>query len=307
MSLMWRAVTAAFLLFALFSTSYAQRGGGHGFAGGGAHGFGGGGAHGFGAARPSGGFRSAPMRMGGFAGASRASFAPRQFGFGPRFSPVTRSNFARSRPLATRNFPQRRGGVTFGHITRGSSFRSSFRGRDDRDFRGRGDRDFDRDDFHHRFRNAFLYAFPYYYSGAYLDPFYDDYWNPYYSLGSYGYDPNQGTSTYADLGNQLNQMSLQLDELRDQNESLQSELVESRAPTPPPAIASGASSAPVTVLVFNDGHQRQIQNYAIVGQTLWILSDARATKVPLADLNLDQTIKTNEERGVEFLGPASRQ
>lgn len=302
MSLMWRAVTAAFLLFALFSTSYAQRGGGHGVAGGGAHGFGGGGARGFGAARPASGFRAAPMRMGGFPTASRTSFAPRQFGFGPRFSPVTRSSFARSRPLPTRNFQQRRSGVAFGHITRGSSFRSSFRGRGDRGFR-----DFDRDDFHHRFHNAFLFAFPFYSSGGYFDPFYDDYWNPYYSFGSYGYDPNQGTSTYTDLGNQLNEMSLQLEELRDQNESLQSELVESRAPTPLPAIASVASSAPVTLLVFNDGHQRQIQNYAIVGQTLWILSDARATKVPLADLNLDQTIKINEERGVEFLGPASRQ
>jgi hypothetical protein len=228
---------------------------------------------------------------------SSGPFAARQLGNRPHFAPVTRSNFGRSQVLTARSFPQRRG-----ELGRVSSFRSSrndgFRG-----FNSRGDRFF-----HHRFRDRFLFAFPFYsYGGYWGDPFYDEYWNPYYSFGPYSYDPNAGSSSYTDLSGQLSDMNLQLQQLRDENESLLSELDESRVPATPTSTPTSPSAAPTTILVFNDGHQRQIQNYAIVGQTLWILSDARATKVPLADLNLNQTIKTNEDRGVEFLGPASKQ
>jgi hypothetical protein len=115
------------------------------------------------------------------------------------------------------------------------------------------------------------------------------------------------SSTYTDLSGQLGDMNVQLQQLRDENESLLSELDQSRAPATPTSAPTSSTSIATTILVFNDGHQRPVQNYAIVGQTLWILSDARATKVPLADLNLNQTIKINEDRGVEFLGPASKQ
>ena len=58
--------------------------------------------------------------------------------------------------------------------------------------------------------------------------------------------------------------------------------------------------APATVLIFRDGHQAEVHNYAAVGQVLWIFSEERARKVPLAELDLDATRKANEERGVEF-------
>jgi hypothetical protein len=237
---------------------------------------------------------------------SSGSFAGRQLGYRPHFAPATRSNFGRSPAMMARSFPQQRRG--FGHE---SSFRSSrsereFSSRGDHEFRSRGDRD--RDFHHHRFPDRFFYAVPYYYYGAYWDGLDDQYWNPYYSFGPYSYDPNVDSSTYTDLSGQLGDMNLQLQQLRDENESLLSELDQSRAPaTPTSAPTSSPSVAPTTVLVFNDGHQKEVQNYAIIGQTLWILSDARATKIPLADLNLNQTIKTNEDRGVEFLGPASKQ
>ena len=302
---MWRAVAAAFLLFVFFPSSYAQRGGGHaggggmhgfsgggmhGFAGGGMHSLGGGGVRSFGGGRPAAGFR-APMGVARF---SPGSLAGRQFGYRPHFAPVSRPNFGRSQALISRSFPQRRG--DFG---RTSSFHNG-----SRNFSSRGDRFFH----NHRFHDRFFYAFPFYsYGGYWGDPFYDEYWNPYYSFGPYSYDPNADSSSYTDLSGQLSDMNLQLQQLRDENESLLSELDESRVPAAPTSTPTSPSTAPTTVLVFNDGHQRQVQNYAIVGQTLWILSDARATKVPLADLNLNQTIKTNEDRGVEFLGPASKQ
>ncbi len=47
----------------------------------------------------------------------------------------------------------------------------------------------------------------------------------------------------------------------------------------------------------------EVENYAIVGQTLWIFSEQRARKVPLFSLDVDATAKANEERGLEFRVP----
>jgi hypothetical protein len=81
---------------------------------------------------------------------------------------------------------------------------------------------------------------------------------------------------------------------------------------PPEAAAPQAQhTAPVapeppTILVFKDGHKFEIGNYAIVGETLYNMSGStgvpgrHAFKIALADLDLDATIKANEERGLEF-------
>jgi ribosomal 50S subunit-associated protein YjgA (DUF615 family) len=62
---------------------------------------------------------------------------------------------------------------------------------------------------------------------------------------------------------------------------------------------------PATVLVFRDQHKKEIQNYAIVGQTLWNFSSQHTEKIPLADLDLQATTKANEDQGVTFRVPAS--
>jgi hypothetical protein len=64
------------------------------------------------------------------------------------------------------------------------------------------------------------------------------------------------------------------------------------------------SAQPSTLLIFKDGHQQEISNYAIVGSTLYDLSEGRSKKVQLADLDLQATVKENDERGVEFQLPA---
>jgi hypothetical protein len=60
---------------------------------------------------------------------------------------------------------------------------------------------------------------------------------------------------------------------------------------------------PQTILVFKDGHQLEVENYAIVGQTLYDLTPGHARKVPLADLDLSSTEKQNDDRGVVFQLP----
>jgi hypothetical protein len=58
-----------------------------------------------------------------------------------------------------------------------------------------------------------------------------------------------------------------------------------------------------TILVFRDGRRSEIQNYAIVGQTLWMLTEQRARKVSMSDLDVEATRKLNADRGVEFRTP----
>ncbi len=65
------------------------------------------------------------------------------------------------------------------------------------------------------------------------------------------------------------------------------------------------STQPSTVLVFKDGHQSDVLNYAIVGDTLFDFSAGRTRKILLADLDLPATHKANDDRGVEFQIPAN--
>jgi hypothetical protein len=58
------------------------------------------------------------------------------------------------------------------------------------------------------------------------------------------------------------------------------------------------------VLVFKDGHTSEVHNYAIIGTTLWNLSESSARKIPLSELDLDATIKANDDRGLSFKVPA---
>jgi hypothetical protein len=66
--------------------------------------------------------------------------------------------------------------------------------------------------------------------------------------------------------------------------------------------ASNAASSP-TVLIFRDKHQKEVTNYAIVGQTLWNFTPERKERIPLADLDIPATIKANDDRGVSFNVP----
>jgi len=80
-------------------------------------------------------------------------------------------------------------------------------------------------------------------------------------------------------------------------------------PTVAQSIANPATDSPQlpTILVFKDGHQLEVDNYAIVGQTLYDLTPGHARRVALADLDLSATQKQNDDRGVSFQPPSSAQ
>jgi len=68
--------------------------------------------------------------------------------------------------------------------------------------------------------------------------------------------------------------------------------------------SGSASDQPQTVLVFKDGHEVEVANYAIVGSTLYDLSSGHRLKIALNDLDLSATAKENGDRGIDFQLPS---
>src|SRR5208282_346146 len=74
------------------------------------------------------------------------------------------------------------------------------------------------------------------------------------------------------------------------------------APSAAPSLAA-EEKPPATLLVYRDGHQVEVQDYAILGKTLWVFSNQITRRVPLADLDLAATQRVNVERGIDFVAP----
>ncbi len=118
-----------------------------------------------------------------------------------------------------------------------------------------------------------------------------------------GYSSYDSSNAYSDenrqMAQEINRLSDEVERLREEQESRQ---LPPSPPPPPQAEKKSAPSAP-TVLVFRDKHIQEVHNFAIVGQTLWIFNEQRATKVPLSSLDVDATTRLNDERGVDFRLP----
>ncbi|HUO24339.1 MAG TPA: hypothetical protein VMU61_01660 [Candidatus Aquilonibacter sp.] len=79
-------------------------------------------------------------------------------------------------------------------------------------------------------------------------------------------------------------------------------------PSSPPAdITEPETPQDPTTLVFKDGHETEVLNYAIVGQTLYDLTPGHRRKIALADLDLAATQRANDSSGVTFLLPSPAQ
>ena len=146
-----------------------------------------------------------------------------------------------------------------------------------------------------RFRNdRFGFGYPWLYGGIY-----DPYW--WWDSGS-AFDYEQQYET--GLANEMNQQSLEEQRLRQQADQ---DVYARSAPPPPVRDKETTEAVPATVLVFRDQHKQEVQNYAIVGQTLWIFSTQRTEKIPLSEIDLAATSKANDERGVDFRLPGAHE
>ena len=116
------------------------------------------------------------------------------------------------------------------------------------------------------------------------------------------------------VANQMNEQSLEQQQMLRQEaaDGDQDAYIPRRPPDPAPRNSASNEQQPSpvvspTVLVFRDQHQQEIQNYAIVGQTLWSFSAGRTRKIPLSDLDLPATEKANDDRGVTFRVPGANE
>jgi hypothetical protein len=80
------------------------------------------------------------------------------------------------------------------------------------------------------------------------------------------------------------------------------------APAPLPSRQAVVASPVVedrvtTLVIFRDGTRKELQNYAIMGKEFIDLSDGRMRRYPLSDLDVQATIKENNQRGVDFRLP----
>ncbi|MGA8493734.1 MAG: hypothetical protein WB711_25165 [Terriglobales bacterium] len=138
------------------------------------------------------------------------------------------------------------------------------------------------------------------YGGYYGYPYYGwgDYGDDSYSSDSYqNYPVYDDSATYAQNDRQqaaIDRLEAEVDRLREEREA--------RQPQSPTASAP-KTVVPPTELVFRDKHTEEVQNYAIVGQTFWILNAEKARKIPIAQLDIPATQKANEDRGVDFQLP----
>jgi hypothetical protein len=121
---------------------------------------------------------------------------------------------------------------------------------------------------------------------------------PVYSA-PYDYDRDAAEAS-ANAAVRENDLANEIGRLRDEVERLRDEQKVSAQPDPRPP---DEEKTVTTVLVFHDGRRDEIQNYAIAGQTLWVLTPQRARKISVADLDVKATTETNADRGVEFRLP----
>ncbi len=94
--------------------------------------------------------------------------------------------------------------------------------------------------------------------------------------------------------------------LREQDQDIYARQMPRPRPTQP-SVSEKAQNDPATILLFRDQHTREVQNYAIVDEMLWIFTPQRIEKVPLAVLDIPATVQANENRGVDFRLPGVSQ
>ncbi len=202
-----------------------------------------------------------------------------------------------------------RSGAGFGArgFNRGPSFHQpAFRGDRFRRDRFRGDRFRDnrfRDD---RFRDRRFHNFGFRNWGGW--PWWDaGYYDPYWWWDS-GSSYDEDRAREIELANEMNAQSLAEQRMRreqDQDLYARSDPPSPRSDPPPQRAEERTESTPTTVLVFRDERKQEVQNYAVVGQTLWVFEPRRTEKIPLSQLDIPATAKANDERGVDFHLPAT--
>jgi hypothetical protein len=176
----------------------------------------------------------------------------------------------------------------------------------------------------HRFHNRFFFRdrffargcfgcfSPFFFGGGFFlgDPFFAD---PFYAgYPGYGYAPpppapvyvNSDSGSDAQLAAEVQQLTDEIEDLRE--EERDRDRSDNRAAAPNTSITAKEPGLPVE-FIFHDGRHISARNYAIAGQTLWILDEHAAKKFSLVDLDVDATQQANAAKGIDLHIPAAKQ
>jgi hypothetical protein len=154
----------------------------------------------------------------------------------------------------------------------------------------------------HRGGRSYGYGF----GGGYLYPYYlstyDD--SPdYYDQNRGGDQSAQTASVTANLlGEQIAQLSAEVDALRNERQPGYSAREENVPYRDPPAATQEEQPAPAPpiVLVLNDGQKLQVKNYAVMGQEIWDFGGRTTKRISVADINVPASKAATQANGAEF-------
>ncbi len=104
------------------------------------------------------------------------------------------------------------------------------------------------------------------------------------------------------LGQQINQLSAEVDALRSERENESYPAGPVRPPyNAPPALQQDQTPAsPPLTLVLSDGKQIELRSYAVMGQNFWDFSEQPAKRIPLSAIDLNASKTATEAKGGEF-------
>jgi hypothetical protein len=159
------------------------------------------------------------------------------------------------------------------------------------------------------FHNRFFFNNPFLFGFGLGVPFYPYSYVPGFDNSYYGPPPQEQPVAASDNSNSNDiQMAVQMQRLSDEMESMREEQRQANLARTSGASLTAHQPAETTTFIFRDGHRISTANYAIAGQTLWVLSEHAARKVPLSDLDAAATEQANAANGVDvhIPGPPSR-
>lgn len=160
---------------------------------------------------------------------------------------------------------------------------------------------------HHFFNNGLFFGNPFlaspFFGYGYI-PGFDygyGYGSPYYD---YGYQQQQPVVVQSDNGGNA-QLAVEVQRLSDEISDLRGEqamqrMQAARQQQVPGTSMSVVNPAVSTTFVFHDGRRVTAQNYAITGQTLWILNEHTSKKFSLSDVDRAATEQVNSANGVDL-------
>ena len=151
--------------------------------------------------------------------------------------------------------------------------------------------------FSHSCFNGFFDPFcrnPFFFGSSFIGPF-----DPFFS-GFSTPAVEQQQPVVVEQDSNSRELALEVQELSDEIQSMREEdraREDRRNASNKPVVQD---FGPDTVFIFRDGLQLSAKNYAVAGDTLWVLDEHKAKKIPMSKLDIPATEQANAKNGVEL-------